>query len=212
MNAISVNAIGESRLFLEGLISMLAHQEELIIHSISHHDHIPNHFPHNDHRLIMIAITDFSKIPLKEIASIKKDHPLQKILLVFMSQFCDKQYAVLDLADACIFWDSPKAEFLKAIHEILNNRIYYSPTVMPLLLERIPNNEILKITQQLFSHREREVLVMVAEEKSNDQIAHELAISRSTVETHRKNMMYKAKVHSVVGLMKYGLSNQLITF
>lgn len=58
--------------------------------------------------------------------------------------------------------------------------------------------------------KQREILTLIYEEKNNRQIADALEISIRTVETHRKNIYKKTGTNSIVGLIKYGLSNKII--
>ncbi len=58
--------------------------------------------------------------------------------------------------------------------------------------------------------REQEILELIANELTNDQIAHNLHISVPTVVSHRRNMFRKLGVQSVVGLVKEALKNKWI--
>ena len=59
--------------------------------------------------------------------------------------------------------------------------------------------------------REREVLVQIAEGKSNKEIADRLGIGVRTIETHRERIMRRLNIHSVAGLTKYAIANGLIS-
>ena len=60
------------------------------------------------------------------------------------------------------------------------------------------------------TERELEVVQLLAKEYTNDKIAAKLQISYRTVETHRKNIMQKAKAHNLAGLLKYAYGRGLI--
>lgn len=60
--------------------------------------------------------------------------------------------------------------------------------------------------------REREVVQLLAEEKSNKEIAASLGLSVHTVETHRSNIMRKLGTHSLSGLIRYALRNKIVQF
>jgi DNA-binding CsgD family transcriptional regulator len=60
------------------------------------------------------------------------------------------------------------------------------------------------------SNRELEIIQLISQELNNDEIAKKLAISKRTVETHRKNIFKKTKVKSVVGLVMLAVKNNLI--
>ena len=59
--------------------------------------------------------------------------------------------------------------------------------------------------------RETEILQLVAEGLTNQEIAGMLFISPSTVDTHRKNIMSKLDIHSVAGLVKYAIRHKIVT-
>lgn len=62
----------------------------------------------------------------------------------------------------------------------------------------------------LLTERERQVLQMVAEGITNQEIAEKLCISASTVDTHRKNIMAKLDIHTVAGLVKYAIRHKIV--
>jgi DNA-binding CsgD family transcriptional regulator len=61
-----------------------------------------------------------------------------------------------------------------------------------------------------FSKRELEILMLIAKENTNRQIAERLSISLNTVETHRGNMIKKVKAKNFYGVMMYAFKNKLI--
>ncbi len=67
-----------------------------------------------------------------------------------------------------------------------------------------------KKIDEILSKREIEVLKLVCKEYSNAEIAEQLFLSVSTVETHRKNLIAKLGVNNTVGLVKFALKNKLI--
>ena len=67
----------------------------------------------------------------------------------------------------------------------------------------------LKIIDVL-SRREVEIIKLITQEYSNEDIATHLAISKRTVETHRKNIFRKTNTNTLVGLMKFAFENNLV--
>ncbi|MFI5451247.1 response regulator transcription factor [Pedobacter sp. UC225_61] len=64
---------------------------------------------------------------------------------------------------------------------------------------------------EVLSRREVEIIKLITQEYSNEDIATYLAISKRTVETHRKNIFKKTKVKSVVGLVMLAIKSKLIS-
>ena len=75
-------------------------------------------------------------------------------------------------------------------------------------LSRAPPDDSLK--DDAISIREREILQLLAEGKSNKDISEILNLSIKTVETHRNNIMHKLGIKNVVGLVLYAVRNHII--
>lgn len=105
-------------------------------------------------------------------------------------------------------------ELVKAVKAVAMGQIYICTDTR----ERLKNlnafllgvENHLKEKNEIFSHREREVLTLLAEGKSSREIADALLITERTVETHRKNMVEKVKVKNTAELIAYASSAGLI--
>jgi DNA-binding CsgD family transcriptional regulator len=64
----------------------------------------------------------------------------------------------------------------------------------------------------LLSKRENEILILITQEYTSQKIAEKLFISERTVETHRKNILSKTGVKSIVGLIKYAIDEGIIIY
>jgi len=95
---------------------------------------------------------------------------------------------------------------------VLANKTYLSPSIRQVLAGEIVDegaNTLLKSTN--LTSREREVLQLLAEGKSNKEIAAILNRSVKTVEMHRHNIMQKLDLHTVAGLTKYAIQEGMPT-
>ena len=63
---------------------------------------------------------------------------------------------------------------------------------------------------EILSKREQEILKLICKEYSNSEIAGQLFLSVSTVETHRKNLISKLGVNNTVGLVKFALKHKIV--
>jgi DNA-binding CsgD family transcriptional regulator len=63
----------------------------------------------------------------------------------------------------------------------------------------------------ILSRREIEIIKLITQEFSNEDIATHLSISKRTVETHRKNIFKKTKVKSIVGLVMLAIKSKLVS-
>lgn len=111
--------------------------------------------------------------------------------------------------------NSKKAEFIEAIETVYAGKYYLGKGVSELLINDIidSNKNSEKINETIsLTRRETEIIRKIADELSNQKIADELNISLRTVETHRRNIMQKLKVKSVVSLLKYASKHNIIKF
>jgi DNA-binding NarL/FixJ family response regulator len=104
--------------------------------------------------------------------------------------------------------DSGAADLVAAIRAVASGESYLSPAVSNAVLDdyrRIATNPI-----DLLTSREREVLQMLAEGKTNKEIANVLNLSVYTVEAHRGRIMEKLNLHSIGELVRFAVRNGLI--
>lgn len=105
-------------------------------------------------------------------------------------------------------------ELLLAIRSAARGDTYLSPPIARSILDEflaIPPGEGEADPLERLTPREREVLQLIAEGRTNNLISQDLVISIKTVEKHRLNLMSKLKIHDLAGLVrisvKYGLVN-----
>lgn len=110
--------------------------------------------------------------------------------------------------------NSKKEEFVNAINSVCEGRKYFSKNISDLLLNDLLKNKSTKpkIDKEiLLTRREKEIIQKIVNELNNNQIAEELNISLRTVETHRRNIMQKLSIKNVVSLIKYAVSNGIVS-
>jgi DNA-binding NarL/FixJ family response regulator len=104
--------------------------------------------------------------------------------------------------------DSSAVDFLKAVRSVAVGKGYLSPEVSDAVLDDYRKHVTNPI--DLLSSREREVLQMIAESKTNKDIANALNLSVYTVEAHRGRIMEKLNMHSIGELVRFSVRNGLI--
>jgi len=163
-----------------------------------------------DPHLVILDISMPNLRGIEAIREIKTIHPNVKILIVTMHK--DKEYLLQSLAagaDGYFLKKDADTELFAAIEKIRNGKNYVSPH----LSEELANDwEQIRVgfTKPLLTKREREVLKLIAEGKSNKDIADLLFISVHTVERHRANMMEKLKLKKTADLVKYAIQKGYI--
>jgi len=109
--------------------------------------------------------------------------------------------------------NSTRKQFINAMQQALTGKFYLGEEISQKMVEITMNKLEQEQTENeiYLTRREKEIIKKISEDKSNQQIADELNISLRTVETHRRNVMQKLKVTTVVGLLKIATKLNLIT-
>jgi len=137
--------------------------------------------------------------------------------VVMLSMHSDEGYVLRALgagARAYLLKDSATTDLVQAIHAVFEGKSFFSPAVSKVLLQdymRKLQRSGAEDSYDLLSPREREVLQLVAEGKSNKEIASLLNLSVYTVETHRAKIMQKLNLKGVPELILYAVRKGIIS-
>ncbi len=110
--------------------------------------------------------------------------------------------------------DSASEDLVRAVRAVSERKSYFSPAVGKMLLEdymRKLQRSGAEDSYELLTPREREILQLIAEGKSNKEIAYQLNLSLYTVETHRAHIMQKLNLQSVPELVLYAVRRGIIS-
>jgi DNA-binding NarL/FixJ family response regulator len=137
--------------------------------------------------------------------------------VVMLSMHSDEGYVLRALgagARAYLLKDSATTDLVQAIRAVVEGKSFFSPAVSKVLLQdymRKLQRSGAEDSYDLLSPREREVLQLVAEGKSNKEIASLLNLSVYTVETHRAKIMQKLNLKGVPELILYAVRKGIIS-
>ncbi len=152
---------------------------------------------------------------IEAILELKRLEPEIKILVLSMH---DREEYVLQAmkngADGYILKKSAAAELVAALNHVISGEIYLSPSVSRHLVRNWLRDEesmagVSRAETEL-SERERTVLKLIAEGRSNKEVASLLHISAKTVETHRARIMSKLELRTVPDLVRYAIKSGLV--
>lgn len=143
---------------------------------------------------------------------IRKVSPETEVLILTMHDSEQMIQGVLDAgARGYILKDDADRNLLAAVEAVRKHKPYLSSrvsaAVSSLALSDVPQGER---PARPLTPREREIVQLLAEGKSNKEIASYLRISVKTAETHRANIMLKLNFHSVTELVRYAVKNRII--
>lgn len=151
---------------------------------------------------------------LEATKKIVQMHPSTKILV--LTQYDSQEYLFNVLqagAQGYVLKRSASTELFTAIKTVHQGLAYLSPAMTKTLIrERIGSEPVaVEKTKELLTPREQEVLKLIAEGKTNQEIADELFISLKTVQTHRAHIMEKLDMHDRIELVKYAIRKRIIS-
>lgn len=136
--------------------------------------------------------------------------------VIVLSMHADESFVLRALkggAKGYILKESREADLINAIRLVSEGKSFFSPAVSRLLVEdyvRQLQAKGMEDSYELLTTRERELLQLIAEGKSNKDIANLLNLSVYTVETHRSNILAKLNLHTVPELILYAVRKGLI--
>jgi RNA polymerase sigma factor (sigma-70 family) len=165
-----------------------------------------------------IVIMDIAMPNLNGIeatAQLVKKNP--HIGVIILSMYSDETYLTRTLsagARGYLLKDSADVDLHRAVEVVAQGKPFFSPAIANTLLE----DYMLQLQQRglqdsydLLTPREKEILQLLAEGKSNKEVAALLNLSTNTVETHRTRMMQKLDLHSTAEIVLYAVRKRIIS-
>jgi two-component system response regulator NreC len=144
---------------------------------------------------------------------IKEKYPLIKVLI--LSQYDSQEYLFNVLqagASGYVLKRNASGELFWAIKSVHEGLAYLTPAMASLLINNhFKEKEPEPDGKEIFTPREHEVLKLIAEGSTNQEIAEKLIISLKTVQTHRSHIMEKLNLHDRTELIKYALAKGIIS-
>lgn len=143
-------------------------------------------------------------------AEILKQWPDAKIMMVTSFLDDDKVYPALEAgAVSYILKTSNAKQIADAIRKTMNGESVLEPEVTTKMMQRMRSNSTVALHDQL-TDREMEVLLLVAQGKTNQEIADELFIALKTVKTHVSNILAKLEVQDRTQAVVYAFQNGMV--
>jgi len=174
-------------------------------------DLVENHQPN----VVVMDIAMPNMNGIEATRRIVEKHPHTGVVILSMHH--DESYVLRSLkagARAYLLKDALKSELISAIHAVSEGRSFFSPKVSRILQEdyvQALGRKGKDDSYELLTDREREILQLVAEGKTNKEIANKLNLSLYTVDTHRTHILQKLNLHSVPEVILYAVRKGIIS-
>ena len=214
MNKIRVLLADDHKILRESLVILLSQKENIEVvgaagDGLEAYRKILELKP--DIAILDISIPHLNGLDLAE--KIRAEMPEVKVVILTMhksGEFVSK--ALCAGVRGYVLKDNALEELIECIKLVSERKIYLSQDITGIVVDGFvsKNRDNAELGENAVSPREKEILQLLAEGKSNKDISDLLNLSIKTVETHRSNIMRKLGFHNVTDLVLYAVRNHLI--
>jgi DNA-binding NarL/FixJ family response regulator len=197
--------VDEKAILLDGIAKLIAKSAHDLVEKANTVDDALSYFSDAE---FDILITDFNLVDdngLDLIRKAKKIFPKLKIIVLSMD---DEAHLAKEIVKEGVDVIEKESHYdiVEALDAVAKGKVVLSLEINKILTQALTKNK----NDKLLSGREKEVLKLISDDYTTNEIATVLTITEKTVETHRKNLFKKTKTSSVIGLLKYTYANNLI--
>lgn len=201
----------DHQVFREGICSFFDGEEEMEVVAQAANGEEVIELLKKD-KAIDVIVMDIS-MPVKNGVDtaewIKQNEQNVKTIMLTMHESQAYIRRLLELGvDGYLLKTTSKGELLQAVRSVVNGTKFYGADVQQAFMNSFNSDSM--VSEIKLTKREREILELICEELSTNEIADKLFISAYTVETHRKNLLSKTGAKNVAGLVKFALQNKII--
>lgn len=205
MRSIKVFIVDDHYMIIEGIRSLLRDESsiEWVGHAMNAESCLA--FLHNEHPdVLLMDISLPDKTGIELCKEVKQKYP--SVFVIGLSTFNQQSFIqkMMDNgASGYVLKNATHHELMEAITTVVQGKTYLSFEAGK-TLQRIKNNSV------VLTRREKEVLELIAEGLTNNEIAAKLFVGTSTIDTHRKNLLTKFEVKNTATLIRMAVQMQII--
>lgn len=216
MEVIKVLIADDHKMFRDGIRALLHDEPSIeIIDEAADGEEVVKKLATTPVNVILMDIEMPNMNGLETTEFVSEEYPDIQVLVLSMS---DEEKHVVQMiksgARGYILKNTGKQELIAAIKTVAAGDSYFSKEVSQKIFNQFTKGSkeqaAASDVDPLLTEREVEILRLIAEEQTNQEIADQLYISIRTVDTHRRNLLQKLNVKNTAGLVKYAISKKLI--
>lgn len=200
---ITVAIAEDHQALIDGMMSYLEYEEDITIVGYANDgEALLKIVRHKQPNVVICDIRMPKMDGIVATTHIKKEFPHLHVLAFTMYDQAEAIRQMLDAgATGYILKNSPLKIVLEAIRTLADNKTYYDAK---LNIDQVAKNS----SKSILSRREKEILALIAQRKTSQEIADLLFISKSTIDTHRKNMIQKLRLKGANELLGYAIDKK----
>ena len=146
---------------------------------------------------------------------VRKDFPDVHVMILTAYEQEEYLHQALEFgAEGYLLKSAEKEELMAGVRLVSKGERAFSPRIKEFIVKGYLTNRDFNRSNQLpptsLTTREKEILELVSQGLTNQQIAEKLFISSRTIDTHRTNIMHKIGVHDVAHLVRYAIEHGLV--
>jgi two-component system invasion response regulator UvrY len=207
---INILIADDHELIREGLKKILKKETDMqVLGEASNAQQVLEHVKNRKLSIVLLDISMPGPSGLEVLTELRRDYP--KLPVLILSMHPEDRFAVRALkagAAGYVTKDGAVAELVNAIRKVVDGGKYVSPHLAEKLADDLEKSQ--SPLHETLSDREFQVMCMIASGKKTSEIAKELSLSVSTVNTYRTRILEKMKMETNVDLTRYAIENHLI--
>ena len=208
---IEIVTADNSYLRREGLRSILANNSAKITGEIKNGSEFFSKINELKPDILILGSNYGKMVAASELSRIKYFSPKTKLLIISDCKENEKILNAIKLgAIGYLTEECSGEEILKAIDSVAKGEKFFCNKILDVILEKKLDHEPAEDIKENLTEREIEIIKLITEKYSNQEIAEKLFISIHTVYTHRKNIMKKLHLKSPVELILYAIDSGII--
>lgn len=215
MEHLNILVADDHQIMRDGISSILKEQEEInhIYEAATGEEALKKCREKEDIDIVLLDISMPDMNGIEAAEKIKNDFPdLEIIALSMMKEEESIRNMLRAGASAYVLKSAGKPDLIQAIRNIREGKPFYSEEVTFQIMKKFKDSESAEQAKKNedLTNREIEILQLIAEEYTNQEIADKLYISKRTVDTHRTNLLRKTNSKNTAGLVRYAIKNDLV--
>ncbi len=200
----------DHQVFLDGIIELISKEDHIeVMGQANTGKQVLELLQTNTPDIILMDINMPEMDGIETTQMVKQKYPELKIIMLTMHETHQYIRKLLETGvDGYLLKTTSKNELIEAIKTVMDGKNYYGKAVQDTFMNSFNSNKV--VSDIKLTRREKEILELICEELSTNEIAEKLFISAYTVETHRKNLLSKTGSKNVAGLVKFAMLNKFI--